>query len=255
MRLATVLLACLVLSGCAEPQSDGSSPGALWALQRFEQERAVFRMTEAERAAVAHTFERSVADATLDGERTRLEGSLLDCPGASREAFSLSLFDRVRDGARVQAVDDEGRLGTLARLSLADWYLRRARSVGQSSYCDTARGALAGSLQSVPRSPDIDRLMHDSATVARDPAHPGAVLEPASSVEALSAYAMGWTDAVRVDRPQAAYLAAVYGGTLADPRQPDLQDNTPEGIVDLYAAAYPDYEPDALYVLLTNARP
>jgi hypothetical protein len=209
-------------------------------------------MSDAERAAAAHTFERSVADATLNGERDRLHHLLLDCPGASREAFAVSSFDRVRDGARVQAVDDEARLATLSSLALADWHLRRARATGQTGPCEIARQALAGSLAPAPRSSLIDRLVTESATVARDPAHPGAVLGEAADVEALSAYAMGWSDAVRVSAPLAAYLSAVYGGVATDLSRPDLGGQSPEDLVDHYAAAYPAYEPDALYALLAQ---
>ena len=67
---------------------------------------------------------------------------------------------------------------------------------------------------------------------------------------ALSTYALGYVDTVQAMAPLPQYLAAVYGGglVLGTATAPALNGaETPESLVDRFAPAYPDWEPDALY--------
>ena len=91
------------------------------------------------------------------------------------------------------------------------------------------------------------------ATVSRDPLH-GVVADPAwpASV-ALSNYALGYVDTVQAMAPLPQYLAATYGGglVLGTATGPALiAAETPESLVDRFAPAYPEWEPDALYAAL-----
>jgi hypothetical protein len=110
--------------------------------------------------------------------------------------------------------------------------------------CDGARGALAGQRQTGQRSATIDAL--GEATVARGRGKP---FEGASGT-ALSVYASGGVDAVTARGPLPQYLAAVYGGTVTTRAQATLQPEAAARIVDEIAAAYPEFEPDSLYLAL-----
>src|SRR5262249_41017916 len=113
---------CLLLVGCSGPASNGG----LWAQQNLQQELALARLSDAQRAATARAFEVGVVDAALSQERARLEGLLDDCPGVQRQPLSVSTGDRTRDGIRIQSGNDATRVSTVALLALADWRLRRA---------------------------------------------------------------------------------------------------------------------------------
>jgi len=70
---------------------------------------------------------------------------------------------------------------------------------------------------------------------------------------ALSNYALGYVDTVQAMAPLPHYLAAVYGGglVLGPAKAPALNGaETPESLVDRFAPAYPEWEPDGLYAAL-----
>jgi hypothetical protein len=246
MRLS-VALGCLLLVGCTGPHSTG----ALWAQQDLDQETAMFRLTDAQRADRTQAFELGLADETLVAERERIASNLHDCPGAERQPLGLSIGDRPRDSVRIRAQDDPVRLSSVAQIALADWRFRRALATGEASFCDDARQALAGRV-STAALPDLLAGL-GTATVSRDLAH-GVVADGAwpASV-ALSNYALGYVDTVQAAAPLPHYLAAVYGGGLVPgsataPRSSEAE--TPEALVDRFAPAYPEWEPDALYAAL-----
>ena len=137
MRLWFALPA-LLLVGCAGPHSTG----ALWAQQNLEREAALFRSTDAERAAGAQAYELSLADEALASERVRVQAALQDCPG-ERRPMALSEGDKVRDAIRLRAMDDPARLANVAQLALSDWFVRRGRATGNAQFCDRARQTLA----------------------------------------------------------------------------------------------------------------
>ena len=68
---------------------------------------------------------------------------------------------------------------------------------------------------------------------------------------ALSAYVLGYVDAVRAPPPLPQYLAAVYGGTL-EASSPMLDAETAQAEVDQSAPAHAEWEPDALYAALAG---
>ncbi|MDQ6669610.1 MAG: hypothetical protein M3069_02410 [Chloroflexota bacterium] len=244
MRLS-VALGCLVLAGCAGPHTTG----ALWAQQNLEQETAMFRLSEAQRAEIAHAFELGLADETLSAERARIESSLQACPSPDPQALGVSTGDRPRDSVRLRAQGDRARLASLAQVALADWRVRRAGATGDARFCDDARQALAGNVTSMGASDVLAGL--GPATVSRDPLH-GVVADQGWPVSlAISNYALGYVDTLQARAPLPQYLAAVYGGQLlgADAR-PVLNGAPPESLVDRLATAYPEWEPDALYAAL-----
>jgi hypothetical protein len=215
-------------------------------------------LTDAQRADRVRAFELGLVDETLTAERARIEASLQDCPGsgsvAGEQALAPSVGDKPRDTVRIHAQGDPVRMASVAQIALADWRLRRARATGDASFCDGARAALAA-VQSAETPPDLLSGL-GMATVSRDAAHAGAVTtvtagEPASL--ALSNYALGFVDTVQAVAPLPQYLAAVYGGVvLGTAAAPALQGATPEALVDRFAPAYPDWEPDALYAVLVQ---
>ena len=254
MRLS-VVLGCLLLVGCTGPHS----AGALWAQQNLEQETALYRLSAAQRADRVLAFELGLADESLAAERARIEAGLLACPGpgGDRQPLALSVGDRPRDIVRIRAQDDPGRLASISQIALADWRLRRARATGQASFCDDARQALSGvrgegsGISTGAEADLLDGL--GTATVTRDQLH-GAVADQAwpASV-ALSSYALGYVDTVQAMAPLPHYLAAVYGGglVLGTATAPALNGaETPESLVDRFAPAYPEWEPDGLYAAL-----
>ena len=251
MRLS-VALGCLLLVGCTGPHSTG----ALWAQQDLEQETAMYRLTDAQRAERVLLFELGLADETLAAERARIDSGQLDCPG-ERQPLALSIGDKPRDTVRLRAQGDPGRLASVAQIALADWRLRRARATGDARFCDGAREALSGVKgqgSGVSTGAESDLMSGvGRATVSRDPLY-GAVADEAwpASV-ALSSYALGYVDSVQAMAPLPQYLAAVYGGALVmgTATAPAMTGaETPESLVDHYAAAYPEWEPDALWETL-----
>jgi len=245
MRLLLVLASLLWGVGCTGPHSNGG----LWAQQNIEQEGALFRLTDAQRDDQARAFEARLADETLASERARIEAGLRSCPGLSREPLALSPGDRVRDTVRVQAADDAARLATVAQIALADWRLRRARASGDAGLCDLARSALGGAPPAHAAPPPLAVAMGE-ATVSRGPIS-GRPWSSGDYAVDVSVYASGAIDSVRAVSPLPQYLAAVYGGQVADRLPPaDLGGRTVEEVVDDLAPAFPEWEPDALYVAL-----
>ncbi|MGI9147249.1 MAG: hypothetical protein ACR2IK_11955 [Chloroflexota bacterium] len=251
-----VALGCLLLVGCTGPHSTG----ALWAQQNLEQETALFRLSDAQRADRARAFELSLADETLASERARIESGLQDCPASVGQPRSLavSVGDRARDALRIRAQADPVRLNSLALVALADWRLRRARATGDAQFCADARQALAGPAISDFKAADTEALTDlltglGTATVTRDPRLGSVADEAWPPSVALSNYALGLVDTVQARAPLPQYLAAVYGGELLGPSvAPALQGETPESVVDRLAPAYPEWEPDALYAAIAN---
>ena len=240
-------LGCLLLAGCTGPHSTGG----LWAQQNLEREAALFRLSDAQRAERASAFELSLADESLAAERSRIEAALQDCPG-DRRALTISSGDAVRDTVRLRAQGDTARLSAVAELALADWRVRRGQATGDQRFCDDAASALA-TPSTASRGTDVLADLGE-ATVARDPRQPTA--PPPTGTDpliALSLYATLSVDSVRAGAPLPQYLAAVYGGGLVGgvPR-PELDGRTPEAFVDDYAAAYPEWEPDALYAAVSS---
>jgi hypothetical protein len=246
MRLS-VALACvlLLLLGCAGPRSTGG----LWAQQNLEREAAFFQLSDAQRAEQIRAFELVVADELLSAERSRLETSLPNCPGDRRQPLVISPGDRVRDGVRLRAIGDPVRLNALARVALGDWRLRRAQATGEMEFCEQARSALAGRSPVASRGDLVERL--GTATVLRDPRLSTANQLDRDAPTSLSLYSSGYADAVSARAPLPQYLAAVYGGVVVGATPRPVDGRTPEILVDEFAPAYPEWEPDALYAALT----
>jgi hypothetical protein len=248
MRLLyAAALAVLGLSvGCAP----AASSGGLWAQAALQQELALFRLTDAQRAAGARAYELSLADRQLVSERDRLDQLARACPDPS-QALPISSGNRVRDGIRIQVQGDAARLATVGQLALADWQLRRAASTGDEHFCDLARATLAGAgeAQQQPIEADPFATPH-AATVQRDAAHPGIALDNPPYDLALSSYVLGAVDTIRAAAPLPQYLAAVYGGTVEAEPAVFSNDRPAEQLVDQLAPAHPEWEPDALYAAL-----
>jgi hypothetical protein len=251
MRLWFALCCLVVLCvGCAGPHSTG----ALWAQQHLEREAALFKLTDAQRALQAHAFELGLADESTANERARITDELQLCPGPF-QALTYSVGDRARDAIRLRAQGDATRLATVAQLALADWQLRRARATGNAQFCQKARAALTGASSfGEPSSSDLLSLL-GTATVTRDPHRASAPLDTGPPSITLSNYALGYLDTVHAAAPLPQYLALVYGGFVY-PASPaaTMDDESAAETVDREAAAYPEWEPDALYAGL-GARP
>ncbi len=234
----SVSLLMIVVAGCAGPHSNG----AAWAARNLDAERRMFQLGEARRAQMAQAFQVGLADETLAAEQQRMADGLQSCPGP-REAFVPSAGDASRDTVRLRAQGDSNRTRTLAEVALADWFVRRARSTGDAAYCERARAALDGTLPGVPAG-DLLASVAD-ATVTRDTkANPVPV-----DGGTLTDYALGYVDAVTGAAPLPQYLSLVYGGVVLDTAAArDAQ--TAARMVDEQAAAYPQWEPDALYAAL-----
>jgi hypothetical protein len=240
MRLA-LAIACVLLTGCAAPPSDGG----LWARTGLQQELVIGRMSDNQRAAAAHEFELRLVDDALTQEARRLEQAAQACPSSERSPLGVSQSDRVRDSMRVRIRDDPERARRVASQALADWYLRRARATGMLELCQRARDALAGSLPAIAD----DRLQQlGQATVSRNAAYPGEITPGDNPSQALVMYALGWSDTVHGATPLPEYLAAVYGGSVTtDTQLPSSSSaRSPEELVDELAPAYPAWEPDAI---------
>src|SRR5438046_7712581 len=98
MRLLATLGLVLAATACAGP----NSTGALWSQQNLDQERELFRMSEAQRLEQAHAVELALADEQLASERQRIEIQLQACRGP-RQPLAISAGDRVRDSVRIRA--------------------------------------------------------------------------------------------------------------------------------------------------------
>jgi hypothetical protein len=239
-----------LVTACAGPHSTG----ALWAQQNIDQEAALFRLGDAQRTSATQAYQLGLADAALAGERARLTSELQDCPGPT-QALSTSSGDRIRDGIRLQAQGDATRTAQVARLALADWRIRRARATGNTELCADAQRTLgAGAVSAIPQSDLLTRL--PAATVTRDQRQTSAPLATDPVSVTLSEYALGYVDTVRAASPLPQYLAAVYGGFLiVETTAPNTDAETAATTVDQQAAAFPEWEPDALYAALRGGKP
>src|SRR5438093_8868971 len=139
MRRVVLGAVWLLLTGCAAPLSDGG----VWSRQGLQQELAISRLSEQQRAATAHEFELQVADAALDAEQARLQAALQQCPAPRPlRPLDVSPADRLRDTIRVRIGDDNARRQRVAQQALADWRLRVAAAQGAPEWCQRARAAL-----------------------------------------------------------------------------------------------------------------
>jgi hypothetical protein len=246
MRLCLSLGLILLTVGCAAPHSSG----AVWAQQNLDAERVMFQLGDAQRAQLAQNFELSLVDDELASERQRLDRALHACPGQSH-ALQPSPGDRLRDSMRIRAQNDPARLAQVANLALADWYLRRAAATSNASLCGRAKNALDGSVAvgPQPQSESGDFLQGlPVATLTRDGSHTDPV-PTTQPLVTLSNYALGYVDSVQAAAPLPHYLAGVYGGSL-EVTQPAADAETAANLVDAQAPAYPQWEPDALYLAL-----
>jgi len=242
----------LLLVACTGPHTTGG----LWAEQNLEQEAAIFRTSEEQRAQQAHALEVALADETLALEQARVRGELEACPTSIRQPWALSAGNRVRDTIRIRVYDDPARIAALAQVALADWRVRRARATGERHFCGEASAALAGQLGERAALRVLDEL--GPATVVRNDARSSLTRTKREPMVDLSLYAVGWTDRITSDAPLPQYLAAVYGGAVVlQPRSsqadPWWQGREPAVLVDEIAPVYPEWEPDALYVTFGGA--
>lgn len=246
-RLLSFLVTCLLTTGCAGPHSSG----ALWAQQNLEQEAALFRLGDDQRAQQDEAFELGLADDSLTDERTRIVRELQICPGPP-QALAVSVGDKVRDGIRIRAQGDAPRLVQVAQLALADWQVRRAHATGRSDLCDAAMATLRGGNAQTP-TPQPSALPRNAAdgTVTRDPRQTTAPMETQPAAIVVSNYALGYSEVVHAPSPLPEYLALVYGGWLfLSDGVPSVDQETAAAQVDRVASAYPEWEPDALYATL-----
>ena len=245
-RLLPLLLIGSV--ACAGPHSTGT----LWSLENLQQERAFFSVGDLERQARAQKYELTLADETLASERQRLESVMQTCPGP-REPLAMSNADAARDVVRLRAEADEVRLGQVAQLALADWYLRRAGATGEAGFCSMAHTALNAAPSSPPQTDSLLARL-PAATVTRDPRHALPELTQDPPMVSLSGYALGAVDSVTADAPLPQYLALVYGGSLQPPQAAALDQESAAAAVDQAAPAFTGWEPDALYAALRGGR-
>src|SRR5438093_13391006 len=116
MRRVVLGAVWLLLTGCAAPLSDGG----VWSRQGLQQELAISRLSEQQRAATAHEFEPQVPDAALDAEQARLQAALQQCPAPRPlRPLHVSPADRLRDTIRVRIGDDNARRPRGAQQALA----------------------------------------------------------------------------------------------------------------------------------------
>jgi hypothetical protein len=244
MRLRLTVGLFLLITACAPPHSNG----AVWAQQNLDAERIMFQLGDAQRAQRAAQYALSVVDVELNRERERLSDALQACPGLA-EPLRLSASDRLRDGLRIEVQGEPARLAQISNLALADWYVRRAAASRDVSFCSRASDALRG-IVAAPTSGGDLLAGSPIGTVMRDVAESPAIAPSTSPpLVALSNYALGYLDAVSAPAPLPQYLAGVYGGVLED-ASPIEDPETAEGMVDAQAPAYPQWEPDALYLAL-----
>jgi hypothetical protein len=234
-------VSALVLSlGCATPHSSGG----LWALDEARlEEELVYRTPEPQRAAQARDYQLRVADEALAADQSRLEQLLATCPEPRQDRLAVSPAAQARDGVRAR--QDAERAAQVARLAAADWYLRRAATTGQTSFCDRARLAL---IQSLPGAAGLglpEGVVQRDTTTDADPLDASA-----DPYQALAAYALGLVDAVRGPAPLVGHLMAAYGGSL---ELTGSVPGSPEETVDRVAPGL-TWEPDGLYATLRAAR-
>ncbi len=144
MRRVVLGAVWLLLTGCAAPLSDGG----VWSRQGLQQELAISRMSEQQRAATAHDFELQVADDALNTEQARIQEAIQQCSGEQRPSQ-----DYVRASIMIRIGDDTTRLKRVAQQALADGLLRRAATTGSREYCALARDALVSVYQGAPVEP------------------------------------------------------------------------------------------------------
>jgi hypothetical protein len=184
MRLVVLTAALMMLAGCAAPPSDGG----LWSRQGQQRELAISRISDQERARIAHDFELQLADETL----TSFEQAVQACEGQATAGGA------VLDGVRVRVGDDQPRVARAVRLVAALDFLRQGN-------CQQARAALDALPNPSPTAA--------TATVTRSPGYPGHITQ-GDSTQLLVEYALGWTDTVRAPAPLAQHLARLYGGDV-----------------------------------------
>ena len=252
VRFSALSIGLLVCGACAGPHSTG----ALWSQQYVEQERGYFALNDGQHRTQAQRFELGLADESLAAENKRLDAALRICPGP-RQPLTASSSDALRDGIRIRAQADPERLGQVAQVALADWYLRRASATGDARFCDRARQVRS---QTEPQQPTADLLTNlPAVTVSRDYRLLSDLARPSSDATqvTLSSYALGSIDAVQAAAPLPQYLALVYGGYLLTPADspPPMDAETAAALVDQHAPAYPNWEPDALYTALRGGQP
>jgi len=240
-----LLVTSITSVACAGPHSTG----ALWAQQNLEHERAMFQLSDAQRAGIAEAYELTLADESLRSERQRITTEIQNCPGPP-QTLGVSPGDAQRDTVRIRAQSDPARLAEVAHLALADWYARRAGMTGNGQFCERARSALSGALAPEAAGDLLSNL--PTATVTRDPRTPVPPLTTEPPIMTLSGYALGSVDSVSAAAPLPQYLALVYGGFLQT--QAALDTETAADLVDRQAPAYPEWEPDALYAALRGAQ-
>jgi hypothetical protein len=239
MRRIVGLSALVLTLGCAAPQTSGG----LWALDEAHlEEDMVYRTPEPQRAAQARQYQLLVADEVLATDQARLQTLLVSCPEPRQDRLEPSPTAQARDSVRAR--QDPDRSARVARLAAADWYLRRAATTGQTSFCERARQALAQ-----PGAPD-GAVSLAEAVVQRGNANLAALDAAADPYQALAAYGLGLVDAVRGPAPLVGHLAAVYGGSL---QIAGASAGSPEETVDRLAVAL-NWEPDGLYAALRAVR-
>jgi hypothetical protein len=244
------LVVCLALLASGVACAGPDSTGALWSQQYLEREKAYFAVSDVQHRALAQMFELGLADDGLAAEAQRIDAALRDCPG-SRHALAVSPDDARRDSIRVRAEGDSPRLAQVARLALADWYVRRASATSDQSFCQRAQAARAGALPSPPAADLLEQL--PTATVTRDPRQTPPTPNSDPTTALLARYVLGSIDAITAATPLPHYLATVYGGYLVTAAAP-IDAESAAVRVDAQAVAYPDWEPDALYAALSGGQ-
>jgi hypothetical protein len=141
-----------------------------------------------------------------------------------------------------------------AQLASADWYLRRAATTSQPSFCERARQMLTDTQSDQPQSDhELLALLQDlpPGRVAADPSAASIEGIDASSdlYQALAMYRLGLIDEVRGPALLVGHLAVVYGGALELPTSGLAVSLPPEEIVDRLAPGL-GWEPDGLYAAL-----
>jgi hypothetical protein len=245
-RASLGLLLAIGGVACAGPHTTG----ALWSQQYVDQEKAFFALSDAQRRAQTQQFALGLADEGLQAETARIDAALQTCPGPS-VPLAVSPGDMRRDVIRIQADGDTARLGQTTQLALADWYLRRAGASTDAHFCQLAEAARNAQLPQPATTDLLDGL--PIASVSRDPRQTDPPMTSDSPLATLSRYALGEIDAVSAQAPLPQYLALVYGGALASTGTA-LDAETAAARVDAQVAAYPDWEPDALYAALRDGR-
>jgi hypothetical protein len=244
MRRVLVVCGLVASLGCAAPRSSG----ALWALEEARlEEETVYRTPQPQREAQARQYELLATDDLLAADQARLEGLLAGCPGPRQDRLEPSAGAKLRDAARSK--QDPDRRARADRLAAADWYLRRAATTGDASFCERARQSLDQSVE--PERTGRVQALPDGE-VDQGTASPEAIDASADPYLALVAYRLGLADAVRGPAPLVGHLAAIYGGSLKLPAVESAAPE-PEDRVDRLAASL-EWEPDGLDAALRALR-